>query len=143
MGGLGKTISVYNSRNQHHGWRGVTFKAQETTEVDPLLFKQFLLENQQYGTNGLEYDADELTRMLLEIKQTYFAGFEAMGVASVAASVKGEALSKGDKHSLALEWLETKKERRERWKMFWAAISAISATGIVGYLIKRFWGDEF
>lgn len=133
MGGLGKTISVYNSRNQHRERRGVTFKAQETTEVDPLLFKQFLLENQQYGTNGLEYDADELTRSLLETKQSYFAEFEALGVPSVSASAKAGALSKGDKHSFALEWLETKKERRERWKMFWAAASVIAAI-IIGIL---------
>jgi hypothetical protein len=148
--GANKTISVYNPHTQHRTWSGGAFNAQETTQIDPLRFKHFLNESAPYGTFGLEYDHDEFDLLLSERKEDAFAEFESKGIANVSASVKNRPLSKGDEHLFALEWLESKEEERktrlesrDRQKTFWAAIRAISATGIVGYLIKRFWGVEF
>jgi hypothetical protein len=50
---------------------------------------------------------------ILEFKGACFSEFESLGIPAVRVSSEKGELSKGVKHSFALEWLESKSESRE------------------------------
>ena len=83
-----------------------TFPADQEVFIDALLFDRLLKANSVYGSCGLTWDDNELHAALQQFKEKCFAEFESLGAPAVSASVASGRLSRGDKHELALEWLE-------------------------------------
>lgn len=107
--GFMPTVNVRNSRSQHYKWRGITFPANVEITVDALVLRRWKTETLDvYGSCGLEWDENELQTALEQFKSTCFAEFESMELPAVKASVATGEFSKGDKHELAVEWIERK-----------------------------------
>lgn len=147
------TVNVRNTRNQHYQWRGITFPANGEIKVDALVFRRWKTETLHvYGPCGLEWDENELQTALDQFKSACFAEFESMGLPSVKTSVVTGAFSEGDKHELAIEWIEYKElcsteskfsssrmdVRHNNKILIWAAVATVAATIIAAIITVKF-----
>ena len=85
------------------------------TEVSVSFWIGYKIKNKRRIEGNFVYpeNKNEEESAILEFKELCIAEFEKMGVPEVKVSSEKGELSKGVKHPIALEWLESKSELRE------------------------------
>ena len=95
-----------------HGVPVILKEGDNTIKIEHWLVIKKIVEK-KISSGFISIDRNEEFRETELYKKRCFSEFESLGVSAVKVSSKTGELSKGVKHSLALEWLSSKEESRE------------------------------
>ena len=109
-------IKVKNMQPVDYKQQGVPVVLREGENLIPiehwLVIKNIV--ERKIAAGFISIDRGEERRITELFKKECFADFDRLGLSMVESSTVSGELSKGIKHSFALEWLATKKEFREQ-----------------------------
>ena len=156
------SIKVTYCHNQPLKLGNIIFAANAVTDID--LFTWISLKETYdpiyecfgSGDRQLETDEAEVSRLLLKFREECISKFEAIGEASIRASISQNGISSKPELLLAHEWLESKIVAREdeaiaiakeaksaaldqaRWAKWAAIIATVSAIIAVAAIYRSF-----
>jgi len=96
-----------------HGVPVVLKQGQNSIQIEHWLVIKNIVEK-TIAAGFISIDRDEELRITELFKKECFTEFEELGLSLVKSSTLNGKLSKGIKHSFALEWLAAKSESREQ-----------------------------